>query len=93
MIELDSSNLYENGKKYLQLVDELERNIDYIFNRMDGMPDVTLEWQGNSVKKFLNNAHKDKKQFKDFITTLRSYGNSLLSQSEKIELCAKRVKL
>ncbi len=93
MVELDSSNLYENGKRILELVNELENNIDYIFNRMDGMPTITGEWQGKAAMNFLKNARKDKKQYNNLINVLRSYGNSLVNQAEKINNCTKKVEL
>ena len=93
MYELDSTTLYENGKKFLKLVDELENNIDYIYNRMDKMPFITGEWQGKAVSKFLNGTKKDKKEIKSFITALRNYGNNLIKQAEKIEICVNKVGL
>ena len=93
MFELDSNNLRENGEKFLKLVNELETNINYIYNRIDGMTAITGEWQGISAKKFITNSRNEKKQIKNFIVALRSYGNSLINQTTKIELCAKKVEL
>ncbi len=93
MVELDSNNLYENGKRLLELANELENNINYVFNRMEGMPSITGEWQGRSAVNFLNNIQNDKKQYKSFINTLRSYGNCFLNQAEKINSCTKKVEL
>lgn len=93
MVELNSSNLYENGKKIIKLVDELENNIYYIFKRMEGMSTVTGEWKGTSATNFIKNIKKDKKQYKDWLCQLRNYGNNLLKQAEIIDSCCRKVEL
>jgi len=36
---------------------------------------------------------KDKKEIQSFITALRNYGNNLIKQAEKIEICVNKVGL
>ena len=78
----------ENVSKELNsLVNELETEINNLFTRLFEVPTVTGEWVGEKSQFYFNAVANEKKQYNDFVSSLRNIVYKLNVDVYEIQSC------
>lgn len=85
-IEINTTELKENGKDIMKLTIELNEVLESLYNRFDRMPLYTREWTGMASEEFVKKLNKEKKEYFALKDNIYNYGKLLCNIAERMEL-------
>lgn len=75
------------SKEIISLANDLNIEINHLFNRFLEVPSITKEWVGQKAQLYFRIVSSDKKQYIDFINNLKDIGYKLSTDVYEIQNC------
>lgn len=75
------------SKDILSLANDLNTEINNLFNRFSEVPTVTREWVGQQAQTYFRIVASEKKQYTNFVNDLRDIGHKLSTDVYEIQTC------
>jgi uncharacterized protein YukE len=89
-IEVDADKLIDIGTKLNSELDELQKQIDEFFKKIEAIP-VTGEWTGTNASSYCDKAYKDLKTYTKFVENLRNLSDEMIAlgdnTNDKVREC------
>ena len=75
--DIDTKELYNLGSDIMKLSNELNEELEGLFNRITNMSKVTQEWVGDSANEYVRKAKIEKADYIKYKNSLYKYGKTL----------------
>lgn len=88
-VNIDTGKIREAGNEMIKLSNELNSNVNDLFDRLVKIPTVSFEWVGESALEFSRIANAEKIDYVNLRKSLYSYGKFLVDTAEEMERAIK----
>ena len=88
-LNIDTAKLRESGNEMIKLSNELNANVNDLFDRLVKIPTVSFEWVGESALEFSRIANAEKIDYINLRKCLYNYGKFLVDTAEDMERAIK----
>ena len=85
----DTNKIHSIGSDIIELSNKFNVEITELFKKLSSFPYDSQAWTGTPAETYASHVLLDKKQYTDFATELRTYGNKIINTAENIEECIK----
>lgn len=92
-IKVDTTKLKECSSSILTGVAAFSTDINNLYNRLYNVPRVTKEWIGVSANNYASIVLKEKAQYVNYASSLKTMGDILNDYADDIEKAVKNTKI
>lgn len=86
---VDTDELEDIARDFQKATNDLEKEINSLYNRLSNVPNSTREWIGNKANIYFSKVALDKRQYVNLIETLRNIDKEIYTQASEIKACIK----
>lgn len=84
---INTTEVESISKEIISLSNELTIEFNNLFNRLSGVPDITKEWVGKQAMFYFNKVALEKKDYINFVNSLREIGIKLSKDVCQVQTC------
>lgn len=81
---VDTNNALEITDGIKKSIDELEYEINKMFDRLENVPTDTKEWVGAASVKYFNVVAQDRDKYLRFVKSLKDVNNEIVNDMNKV---------